>query len=54
MKGHGEKMNFTKRTMLIQERFKMHKLKGGWYKPDKEIFDEIEKLKAKYPHVVGD
>lgn len=34
--------------------FEHLKLNGEWYKPDKEIFDEIEKLKAKYPHVVGD
>jgi uncharacterized protein YutD len=34
--------------------FEHLKLNGEWYKPDKEIFDEIEKLKAKYPHMVGD
>lgn len=38
----------------LQEKFEHLKLKGGWYKPDKEIFDEIEHLKSIYPYVVGD
>jgi len=38
----------------LQKKFKKYKTKGDWYKPDKEIFDEIEKLKSKYPHVAGD
>jgi hypothetical protein len=41
-------------AIRLQRKFDKHKLKGGWFKPDKEIFDEIEKLKAKYPHMVGD
>lgn len=46
-----EDFDFTKE---LKTKFKKHKLKGDWYKPDKEIFDEIENLKKKYPHVVGD
>jgi hypothetical protein len=42
------------KAIQLQNKFEHLKLKGGWYKPDKEIFDEIEKLKSKYPHVVGD
>lgn len=42
------------KAIQLQNKFEHLKLKGGWFKPDKEIFDEIEKLKAKYPHVVGD
>lgn len=38
----------------LRAKFEKFRLKGGWFKPDKEIFDEIEKLKSKYPHVVGD
>ena len=38
----------------IKKAFKKHKLKGDWFKPDEEIFDEIELFKATYPHVVGD
>ena len=32
-------------------KFSKYKLKGGWYKPVKEIFDEIETLKAIYNQV---
>lgn len=38
----------------LHKRFERLKLKGSWYKPNKEIFDEIELFKATYPHVVGD
>lgn len=41
-------------SIEIRDKFKKYRLKGGWYKPNKEIFDEIENLKKKYPHVVGD
>ncbi len=41
-------------AIRLQRKFDKHKLKGGWYKPDKEIFDEIERLKTEYPHMVGD
>lgn len=44
----------SEKAIQLQNKFEHLKLKGGWFKPDKEIFDEIEKLKAKYPHVVGD
>ena len=41
-------------AIKLQNKFEHLKLKGGWYKPDKEIFDEIKNLKAKNPHMVGD
>ncbi len=41
-------------AIKLQNKFEHLKLKGGWYKPDKEIFDEIINLKTKYPYVVGD
>lgn len=41
-------------AIKLQNKFEHLKLKGGWYKPDKEIFDEIKNLKTKYPYVVGD
>ena len=60
-KGHPDKLKILlvisesyDKSLELEKKFNKYKLKGGWYKPDKEIFDEIEKLKAKYPHVVGD
>lgn len=43
-----------KNVQKLQEKFEHLKLKGGWYKPDKEIFDEIKNLKEKNPYIVGD
>lgn len=44
----------TKIETNYHDKFKDIRLNGEWFKPDKEIFDEIEILKEKYPHVVGD
>lgn len=46
--GHGSDV------IKLQNKFRKYKLKGGWFKPDKEIFDEIERLKQEYPYVAGD
>ena len=47
-------MEFEKAIFMLSKFSEHLSEKLGWFNPDKEIFDEIERLKAEYPHMVGD